>query len=244
MTPCLFIVATPIGNLADLSPRAAEALRGADVIACEDTRRTWQLLTSQGIPRPEMISYRQGNEDSAGERIVAAVRAGRTVALCSDGGYPGISDPGYRIIRRFAEEDLPFTVIPGASAVDLALLYSGLPTSSYTFKGFPPRKPGALKRFFETERDRPHTLICLESPYRVKASLTAAREALGNREAALCIELTKIHERIHRGTLETLLATLGDKPIKGEVTYAIAGANPKFAHDPTDEKDYDETDPD
>lgn len=226
----LYVVATPIGNLSDLSARAIETLRLVDVIACEDTRRTWQLLSSQEIPRPEMISYRQGNEEQAGERIVQAVRSGRNVALCSDGGYPGISDPGYRIIRRFTEENLPFTVIPGASAVDLALLYSGLPTSSYTFKGFPPRKPGALRRFFETESQLSHTLICLESPFRVKASLKAALEVLGNREAAVCIELTKLHERIIRGTLEEIIAALGDKPLKGEATFAIAGANPKFIH--------------
>ena len=122
----LHIVATPIGNLGDLTPRALEALRTADLIACEDTRRTWALLTAHNLPRPTMISYRQGNEERAGEQLVVAVQAGRNVVLCSDGGYPGISDPGYRLIRRAAQEGLPFDVLPGASAVDVALLLSGL----------------------------------------------------------------------------------------------------------------------
>ena len=224
----LHIVATPIGNLADLSPRALDALKTADLIACEDTRRTWALLSAFDIPRPELVSYRQGNEDRVAERITRAVQDGRSVALCSDGGYPGISDPGYRLIRRAAQENIPYDVIPGASAVDVALLMSGLPTSSYTFKGFPPRKPGALRRFFEEEKDLPHTLICFESPFRIGATLQAAHEALGDREAAVCIELTKAHERISRGFLSALIPQF-TKPIKGEATLVIAGNNPKFS---------------
>jgi len=227
----LHIVATPIGNLADLSPRALEALKAADIIACEDTRRTWGLLSAFNIPRPEMISYRQGNEERIGDVIVQALQAGRSVALCSDGGYPGISDPGYRLIRRAVQESIPFDVLPGASAVDLALLCSGLSTSSYTFKGFPPRKPGALRRFFEDEKELPHTLVCFESPFRVGASLKAALEVFGDREAAVCIELTKAHERIHRGYLSSLIPLFDGKPVKGEVAFVVAGANPKFARE-------------
>jgi len=222
-------VATPIGNLGDLTPRAREALQTAEVIACEDTRRTWGLLSACGIPRPELVSYRQGNEERAGEQIVRALQAGRAVALCSDGGYPGVSDPGYRLVRRVIAEGLPFQVLPGASAVDLALIASGLATSSYTFKGFPPRKPGALRRFFADEREQPHTLICFESPFRVGPCLRAAHEALGDREAAVCIELTKQFERVERGFLADLAVRFGDKPVKGEVTVVIAGCNPKFA---------------
>jgi 16S rRNA (cytidine1402-2'-O)-methyltransferase len=147
-----------------------------------------------------MVSYRQGNEERTGDYIIQAVNAGRSVALCSDGGYPGISDPGYRLIRRAAQEKVAFDVLPGASAVDLALLFSGLSTSSFTFKGFPPRKPGALRRFFEEEKSLPHTLICFESPFRIAPSLKAALEVLGDREAAVCIELTKAHERIDAAT--------------------------------------------
>jgi 16S rRNA (cytidine1402-2'-O)-methyltransferase len=227
----LHVVATPIGNLADLSPRALDALKTADLIACEDTRRTWGLLSAFNIPRPEMVSYRQGNEERTGDYIIQAVNAGRSVALCSDGGYPGISDPGYRLIRRAAQEKVAFDVIPGASAVDLALLFSGLSTSSFTFKGFPPRRPGALRRFFEDEKALPHTLICFESPFRIAPSLKAALEVLGDREAAVCIELTKAHERVARGFLSELIPQFDGKTVKGEVAFVIAGANPKFARE-------------
>ena len=226
----LYVVATPLGNLGDASPRVRAVLAAAPVIACEDTRRTWQLLSALGIPRPELFSYRQGNEEGVSRRIVGLVRAGTPVALCSDGGYPGISDPGYRVIRTFAGEGLPFTVVPGPCCVELALLLSGLPTSSYTFKGFPPRKSGALRRFFEAERALPHTLVCLESPFRVAACLEGALEALGDREAAVCLEMTKLHERVHRGTLSALVEHFRAHPPKGEVTVVVAGAHPKFDH--------------
>jgi 16S rRNA (cytidine1402-2'-O)-methyltransferase len=233
----LHVVATPIGNLADLSPRALDALKTADLIACEDTRRTWGLLSAFNIPRPEMVSYRQGNEERAAEHLLQAVNAGRSVVLCSDGGYPGISDPGYRLIRRAAQEKVPFDVIPGASAVDLALLFSGLSTSSFTFKGFPPRRPGALRRFFEEEKTLPHTLICFESPFRIAPSLKAALEVLGDREAAVCIELTKAHERVSRGFLSELIPQFDGKTVKGEVSFVIAGANPKFARETEEPED-------
>jgi 16S rRNA (cytidine1402-2'-O)-methyltransferase len=235
----LHVVATPIGNLADLSPRALEAFKTADLIACEDTRRTWGLLSAFNIPRPELVSYRQGNEEHTGDYVIQAVNAGRSVVLCSDGGYPGISDPGYRLIRRAAQEKVAFDVLPGASAVDLALLFSGLSTSSFTFKGFPPRRPGALRRFFEEEKALPHTLICFESPFRIAPSLKAALEVLGDREAAVCIELTKAHERVARGYLSELIPQFDGKTVKGEVAFVIAGANPKFARE-TDETDDDE----
>jgi 16S rRNA (cytidine1402-2'-O)-methyltransferase len=239
----LHIVATPIGNLADLSPRALETLKTADLIACEDTRRTWGLLSAFNIPRPEMISYRQGNEDRIAERIIQASQAGRSVALCSDGGYPGISDPGYRLIRRAAQEKVPYDVLPGASAVDVALLLSGLSTSSFTFKGFPPRKQGVLRRFFEEEKELPHTLIIFESPFRVAACLKAAHEVLGDREAAVCIELTKAHERVSRGFLSELVKEYDGKTVKGEVAIVIAGNNPKFARadETRDETESEET---
>lgn len=224
----LHVVATPIGNLADLSPRAQDVLRDVSVIACEDTRRTWQLLTHFGIPRPEMISYRQGNEERATETVVAAVRAGREVALCSDGGYPAISDPGYRLLRTCAKEGVPYEVVPGASAVEVALLMSGLSTSSFTFRGFPPRGPGALRNWFAEDADREHTLVCYESPFRVAATLVAALDVLGDREAAVCIELTKMHERVSRGYLSDLAREYAGTKVKGEVAVVIAGCNPKF----------------
>ena len=229
----LHVVATPIGNLGDLSPRAMEALKGAAAIACEDTRRTWQLLSHFGIPRPqEMFSYRQGNEERVTEKVLALLAEGREVALCSDGGYPAVSDPGYRLIRACAQANVPYEVIPGASAVEVALLMSGLPTSSFTFRGFPPRGPGALRNWFAEDRDKEHTLICYESPFRIGATLAAALDALGDREAAVCIELTKMHERVSRGYLSDLAKEYEGAKVKGEVALVIAGNNPKFRREP------------
>ena len=225
----LHVVATPIGNLGDLSPRALDALRSAAAIACEDTRRTWQLLSHFGIPRPpDMYSYRQGNEDRVSERVLADLAAGKEVVLCSDGGYPAVSDPGYRLIRACALANVRYEVIPGASAVEVALLMSGLPTSSFTFRGFPPRGPGALRNWFAEDRDKEHTLICYESPFRIGATLAAALDALGDREAAVCIELTKMHERVSRGYLSDLAKEYDGAKVKGEVALVVAGCNPKF----------------
>ena len=229
----LHVVATPIGNLGDLSPRAMEALKAAAAIACEDTRRTWQLLSHFGIPRPqEMFSYRQGNEERVTEKVLALLAEGREVALCSDGGYPAVSDPGYRLIRACAQANVPYDVIPGASAVEVALLMSGLSTSSFTFRGFPPRGPGALRNWFAEDRDKEHTLICYESPFRIGATLAAALDALGDREAAVCIELTKLHERVSRGYLSDLVKEYEGAKVKGEVALVIAGNNPKFRREP------------
>lgn len=220
----LFLVATPIGNLADLSPRALETLRAAPVIAAEDTRRTWQLLSHFGVPRPaRMISYREGAEDRAGAEILACLRAGQDVALCSDAGYPGISDPGFRLVRDAVAEGLPVSVVPGPSAADVALVLSGLPTSSWTFLGFPPRKPGALRRFFEDEAASPHTLVFYESPFRIGKTLAAAAEVLGARPAAVCLELTKKFERVERGTLPELAARFAGPPPKGEIAVVVGG---------------------
>ena len=220
----LFIIATPIGNLGDISARALETLRKCQAIACEDTRRTWALLSNFGIPRPaEMISYREGAEERAGARVLALLAHGADVALCSDGGYPSISDPGFRLIRDTIAHGHELTVVPGASAVNVALVASGLPTSSWIFKGFPPRKPGALRRFFADEAESPHTLILFESPFRIAPTLAAAAEVLGERRAALCLELTKFHERVIRATLPELAAQFAKTPVKGEVTIVIAG---------------------
>jgi 16S rRNA (cytidine1402-2'-O)-methyltransferase len=226
----LYIIATPIGNLGDVSPRVLQCLRESHVIACEDTRRTRVLLTHFKIPLPpHVLSYREGNEEHAGRQILGFLRQGQTVSLCTDGGYPGVSDPGYRLVRLAVEEKQPLCVVPGASAVEIALLSSGLPTSSYTFKGFPPRKHGPLCRFFEEERGLPHTLVLFESPFRVHATLEAALEVFGDREAAVCIELTKKFERISRGYLADLVREFDGVSIKGEVTLVVAGNHSKFA---------------
>ncbi len=224
----LYIVATPIGNLGDFSSRGIDALKAADVIACEDTRRTRRLLSHYDIPTPRMVSYREQTEHSAGKRLMVLLSEGLTVAMCADGGYPGISDPGYRLVTLAVENDIAIEVIPGASAVPVALLLSGLSTSSYTFKGFPPKKSGGLRKFFEMDRDLPHTLVYFESPFRVGKSLAAALEVLGDRHAAVCVELTKKFERVDRGYLRDLADKYSIGKVKGEVTIAIAGNNPKF----------------
>jgi 16S rRNA (cytidine1402-2'-O)-methyltransferase len=220
----LYLVPTPIGNLGDLTLRALEVLKAAQVIAAEDTRRTRQLLSHFAIPCPErLVAYREHREESAGRFLVELLRQGKTVALCTDGGFPGISDPGYRLVTAVIEAGLPFSVLPGPSAVPVALVSSGLPTSSYTFKGYPPRRGGPRRRFLETDKDSPHTLVLFESPYRVASTLEAALEALGNRRAAVCLELTKKFESVTRGTLAELLAGFRDRSIKGEATIVIEG---------------------
>ena len=224
----LYLVATPIGNLGDLSPRALETLRAAPVIAAEDTRHTWQLLSHFGIPRPaRMISYREGAEERAGAEILDCLRAGQDVALCTDAGYPGVSDPGFRLVRDAVAEGLPVSVVPGPSAADVALVLSGLPTSSWTFLGFPPRKPGALRRFFGDEAASPHTLVFYESPFRIGKTLVAAAEVLGARPAAVCLELTKKFERVERGTLPELAARFAGPPPKGEIAVVVGGLGRK-----------------
>jgi 16S rRNA (cytidine1402-2'-O)-methyltransferase len=225
----LYVVATPIGNLGDFSPRGIEALKAANIIACEDTRRTRALLTHFGIPCPRLLSYREQTEQSGAEGLIPLLKQGLTVSLCSNAGYPGISDPGYRLISGAVDNGIAVEVIPGAGAVSTALLLSGLPTSSYTFKGFPPRRGGPLRSFFAQEKDLPHTLVIFESPMRIGHTLAAAREVLGDRRAAVCTELTKKFERVDRGFLSELAPKYENASVKGEVTIVIAGNNPKFA---------------
>lgn len=225
----LYLVPTPIGNLGDMTQRALEVLRTADVIACEDTRRLKILLSSFNIATPQrIVTFREYHEEKAGAQIMDYLAQGLNVALCSDAGFPGISDPGYRLSSLAVEKNVPFTVLPGASAVHVALLLSGLPTSSYTFKGYPPRKPGVLRTFFNEEKDAAHTLIYYESPFRIGASLKVALEVMGDRRAAVCLELTKKFERVSRGYLSELVSQFPGDKVKGEATVVVAGNNPKF----------------
>ena len=225
----LYVVATPIGNLEDITLRALRVLGEVEALACEDTRLTRRIFERHQVHSPKTIfSYHEHNEAQAGKRILGLLESGQSVALCSDGGYPGISDPGYRIISECYERGFRVEVIPGAGAVETALVASGLPTSSFTFRGFPPRKSGARRNFLAMERDLPHTLVLFESPYRVGKLLADALEALGNRLAAVCVELTKKFEEVHRGYLEDLAAKFRETTPKGEITVVIAGSNPKF----------------
>jgi len=228
----LVVIATPIGNLEDITLRAMRTLGELTALACEDTRHTRILFEAHKIASPRIIlSYREKNESQAESRIIGFLKEGLSVGICSDAGYPGISDAGYRLISRAVEEGFEIEVIPGAGAVETALLSSGLPTSSFTFKGFPPRKPGVRRRFLTQDKDQPHTLIFYESPFRVAALLRDALEVYGDRRAAVCIELTKKFEKTHRGTLGELLELFKEATIRGEVTVVIAGNNPKFRAD-------------
>ena len=227
--PTLYVIATPIGNLEDITLRALRILGEVEALACEDTRMTRRIFERHAVKSPRTIfSYHEHNEPAAGQRILGLLEAGQSVALTTDGGYPGISDPGYRIIAECRNRGYNVEVIPGPSAVTIALVASGLPTSSYTFKGFPPRKPGPRKTFLAMEKDLPHSLVIFESPFRVGRLLQDALEVLGNRLAAVCVELTKKFEEVHRGYLADLADKFKEKATKGEITIVIAGSNPKF----------------
>jgi 16S rRNA (cytidine1402-2'-O)-methyltransferase len=225
----LFVVATPIGNLEDVSHRVVRVLSEVDALACEDTRQTRKLLQRHRISAPPIIfSYHEHNEAAAGRRILQLLQGGNNVALCSDAGMPSLSDPGYRIVSQCRELGMAVEVLPGPDAATTALVTSGLPSSSFTFLGFPPRRPGPRRRMLAAEAGSEHTLIIYESPFRLAALLLDAREVLGNRLAAVCIELTKKFEQIHRGYLAQLAKDFEGERIKGEVTVVIAGNHPGF----------------
>ena len=218
----LYIVATPIGNLEDISLRALAVLRSVDVVASEDTRHTAKLLARHEIKARQM-PFHEHNESRVGGKIVALLREGRDVALVSDAGTPGIADPGFSLVRRCHEEGLPVTMIPGPAAFVMAIVLSGLPLHAFTFRGFPPRKPGKLKRFLSVDAASPHTLVFYESPYRVLALVRDALEVYGDRKAALCNDLTKKFETVLRGTLSELAAKLEGEGAKGEYVLVVQG---------------------
>ena len=228
----LVIIATPIGNLDDLTYRAARMLGEVDSLACEDTRMTRKIYERYQISAPRTIfSYHEHNEEQAGRRIMGLLESGQTVGLCTDGGYPGVSDPGYRIVADALAAGHEVDVLPGASAVPTALIASGLSSASFTFKGFPPRKSGARQRFLEPDAPLPHTLVVFESPHRLGKFLADALVVLGDRQAAVCIELTKKFEEVRRGYLKDLAEEFADTKVRGEVTVVIAGNHPKFVRD-------------
>jgi 16S rRNA (cytidine1402-2'-O)-methyltransferase len=213
----------------DITSRALRILGEVDVLACEDTRKTKRLLTRHEITYPcRIISYHEHNERDAAAGILKLLQQGLDVGLCSNAGYPGVSDPGYRIIRAAVEHGIEVDVVPGAGAVHAALVLSGLPTSSYTFRGFLPRKSGARQNALAKERESEHTIILFESPYRCTALLRDALQVLGDREAAVCAELTKKFQRVYRGWLSELVAQSAKMKMKGEFTVVIAGNNKKF----------------
>lgn len=230
----LYLVATPIGNLQDISLRALTVLREVDYVASEDTRKTGMLLKHFEIAKPQ-IAFHEHNEQQAGQRIEDLLKQGCSVALVTDAGTPGIADPGFTLVRRAIQAGLAVTMVPGATALIMAVVLSGLPVHSFTFRGFPPRKPGPRRRFFEIDQAAPHTLIFYESPYRIEAFLRDALAVFGDREAALASELTKMFESVRRGKLSTLLEAVQQSQVKGEYIVVIAGYDAKRVERERDE---------
>ena len=228
LAPGLYVIATPIGNLGDITFRAVEALKGVDALACEDTRVTAKLLSHLGVEKPHpTFSCHEHNEQRAVGRVKSLIDEGRAVGLVSDAGLPGVSDPGYRVIGALLEDDYKVEVLPGANAATMALVASGLPTSSFVFLGFPSRKSGKRKKLLEGEADAEHTLILYESPHRIGALLADALEVLGDRNAVVALELTKKFERYHRGPLSQLVEEFAEDKPKGEITVLIEGLQRK-----------------
>ena len=220
----LLVVATPIGNLDDLSPRARTAFESADLVACEDTRHTGRLLAHCGIKKP-LVSLHEHNERQRVPRLLADLREGKTIALASDAGTPLLSDPGFVLVREAAAAGARIEPIPGPSAALAALVVSGLPPYPFSFAGFPPPKTGKRRTFYKGWADLGHTLVVFESPHRLLASLADALEELGDRPAAIARELTKLHEEVLRGRLSALLAELkGRSALKGELVLVIGSA--------------------
>ncbi|HXC55633.1 MAG TPA: 16S rRNA (cytidine(1402)-2'-O)-methyltransferase [Rhizomicrobium sp.] len=221
LVPGLHIVATPIGNLRDITLRALDVLREADLIACEDTRVFAKLASHYGIAAPT-VAYSDATQDAAEPRIVRALAAGKRVALVSDAGMPLISDPGYRLVRAALAGDHVVTSAPGASAVPLALALSGLPTDRFFFGGFLPAKEGERRRAIASAAAVPATLVFFEAPHRLAASLVDLADLLGPRPAAIARELTKLFEEVRRGPLTELARHYGLHPeVKGEIAMVI-----------------------
>ena len=216
----LTVCPTPIGNLSDMTSRVREALVGADYIACEDTRRTGLLLDRLGIrPAPRLVSNHEGNETSRATELAQQIERGARVALVSDAGMPAISDPGFRLVRTCLDRDLEVEVLPGPSVVPVALVASGLPTDRWRFEGFLPKRAGEMERVLRSAE----TVIAFESPRRIGESLAALAAIAPDRSAAVCRELSKLHEEVSRGSLAELARRFqGD--VKGEIVLVIGPA--------------------
>ncbi|MGA1796195.1 MAG: 16S rRNA (cytidine(1402)-2'-O)-methyltransferase [bacterium] len=223
----LFVIGTPIGNLNDITLRAIEVLKGVDRVAAEDTRQTRRLLSRLHISKP-MLSYHEFNEQKRGASIIRSLLEGTSIALVSDAGTPGISDPGYRLVRDAIQHDIAVVPIPGPSAILAALSASGLPTDSFVFEGFLEGRETRRRKQLERLKEEERTIILFESPHRVLKGLQAVLEILGNRPICLARELTKIHEELLRGDVAAVLENLKKRGrIKGEITLIIQGKGRK-----------------
>jgi 16S rRNA (cytidine1402-2'-O)-methyltransferase len=229
LAPGLHLVATPIGNLGDITLRALWVLRGVDRILCEDTRITQRLLAHYGIDKP-LDAYHDHNADRARPGVLAALRRGETLALVSDAGTPLVSDPGYRLVREALAEGLPVTAAPGPSAAVTALILSGLPPDAFLFAGFLPPRPTARRKALASWRDLAATLVFYEGPSRLAAALADMAAVLGDRPAAIARELTKRHEELRRGSLAALAAQYAGEPApRGEIVIVVG---PPVASEP------------
>jgi 16S rRNA (cytidine1402-2'-O)-methyltransferase len=217
----LYLVATPIGNLADITHRALQVLKDVELIACEDTRHTRKLLQHYGITT-KTISYHEHNEQQRAAELIELLKQGSDVAVVSDAGTPSISDPGYRLVRAAIENEVPVVPIPGPSALISALIAAGLPTDEFFFAGFLPARPNARRARLGELRSVPGTLIFYEAPHRLAATLKDAYEMLGERETVVARELTKLHEEIRRGRLSELTSHYeNDENARGEIVVLI-----------------------
>ena len=219
----LYVVATPIGNLGDITLRAIEVLKSADVVAAEDTRRSGMLLKHLGIKKP-FISYHEHNEAARTMELVERLGRGENVALITDAGTPGLSDPGLRLIRECIKREIPFTIIPGASSILTALLGSGFSTDKFSFRGFLPVKSGQRERELRAATERDETTIFFESPYRLTKTLAACIDIIPERQLCVARELTKKFEEFRRGAASELLAHYQAHLPKGEIVLLISGA--------------------
>jgi len=219
----LYVVATPIGNLGDITLRAVEALKLADVIAAEDTRHSGLLLKHLEIKKP-FVSYHQHNEAARTTELVERLARGENIALITDAGTPGLSDPGLRLIRECIKRELPFTIIPGASSILMALLGSGFSTDRFSFRGFLPVKSGQRERELRAATERDETTIFFESPYRLTKTLAACIDIIPERQLCVARELTKKFEEFRRGAASELLAHYQAHPPKGEIVLVISGS--------------------
>jgi 16S rRNA (cytidine1402-2'-O)-methyltransferase len=217
---CLYLVATPIGNLEDITLRALRILKEVDQIACEDTRHTLKLLNHYDIHKP-LVSYHEHNEITRAPELVHALEQGASIALVSDAGMPLVSDPGYRLVALAIRHRVPVVPIPGASALVAALAASGLPNEEFLFVGFLPARSNERRRTLEHLRIEDRTLIFYEAPHRIAESVADALEILGDRPACIAREVTKMHEEFRRGKLSELVKELEERPAKGEITLVI-----------------------
>jgi 16S rRNA (cytidine1402-2'-O)-methyltransferase len=225
-TGCLYLVATPIGNLEDITLRAIRILKEADIIACEDTRQTQKLLHHYGI-RKEMVSYHEHNELTRSPELAIELEQGAKIALVSDAGTPGISDPGHRLVTLCLRHHIPVVPIPGPSALVAALAASGLPTEEFLFIGFLPPRAGARRKALDALKAESRTLIFYEAPHRVVETLADATEILGPRPGVIAREVTKIHEEFLRGPLAELLESARKRAPRGEITLLIGPGDPQ-----------------